>query len=70
MTLEREGLIESSSFSTVQLQSCGGSVSRHSDRVPLSIIDGYCREPDISLFCPKTVQIIPEVQSAIFDLKL
>jgi len=70
MTLEGEGLIESSSFATVQLQSCGGSVPRHSDRVPLSIVDGYCREPYISLFCPKTVQIISEVQSAVFDLKI
>ncbi|KYN32818.1 hypothetical protein ALC56_12883, partial [Trachymyrmex septentrionalis] len=28
--------------------------------VPLSIIDGYRRKPDISLFRPKTVQIISE----------
>jgi len=55
MALEGEGLVESSSFAAIQFQGRRGSVSRHSDRVPLSVVDGYCRQPDIALLCPKAV---------------
>ncbi|KYN15877.1 hypothetical protein ALC57_11845 [Trachymyrmex cornetzi] len=37
--------------------------------MPLSIINGYRRKPDISLFRPKTVQIISEVYSKVPDPK-
>lgn len=70
MPFEGEGLVESSSFAAVQFQGRCRSVSRYSDRMPLPIIDGYRREPDISLLCSKTVQIISEVQSTVFDLEL
>lgn len=69
MTLEGEGLVESSSFAAIQFQRRRGSVSRHSDRVPLPVIDGYCRQPDIALLRPKAIQIVPEVQPAVFDLE-
>lgn len=69
MPLEGEGLVEPSSFPSIQLQRGGRSVSRHSNRVPLSIVHSYRRQPYIPLLGSQTVQIVAEVQSAVLDLE-
>jgi hypothetical protein len=69
VALEDEGFVVTAAFSTVQFQHGGRSETTHFDRVPLAVVDGDGRQPQIFLFRSQAVQIEAESQSAVLDLR-
>jgi hypothetical protein len=68
VALEDERFIVTTAFSSIQLQHGGRSETTYFNRVPLAVIDGDGRQPQIFFFRSQAVQIEAESQSAVFDL--
>lgn len=70
MPLEGKGLVEPSTFSTVKFESSSGTVSRNSNRVPLTIVYGDGVQPYFTFLAPQTIEVVSEAQSGVFDLQI
>lgn len=68
MTLEDERFVVTSTFTAVQFENGGRTVTIHAYRVPLAVIDCDGCEPKILLFRAEAVEIEAETQSSFFDL--
>lgn len=68
VTLEDERFIVTTAFTTVQFQHGGRTVTTNFNRVPLAIVDGDGRQPQILFFRSQAVQIETESQPAVLDL--
>lgn len=57
------------SFSTVKFQNGRWTVSRYFGRVPFAVVDGHGAEPNVPFFGPQAIQVVPEMQFAVFNLQ-
>ena len=69
VALELERLVVATTFSAIQFQHSRRSVAGDAHRVPLAVVDGDGRQPQVPLIRPQAVQIEAEAQPAVFDLQ-
>ena len=69
VAFEDERLVVAPTFTTVQLEHSGRTVTVHAHRMPLTIVDCDGRQPKVLLFRTQAVEVKAEAQTSIFDLE-
>ena len=59
MADEVEGLVVAAAFAAVEFQGGGGSVATYPSDVPLTVVHGDRAKPNVFLFGPQGVEVVP-----------